>query len=176
MYDFKYTKIPNKIFEIGFGPIEIVIFCAIASHGGQSKNQIFPSHERLARMTGCSISSVKRALKKLKKHRLLNWTRDDFGKSSNYILHEIGLWISDQGSSNRPTHSGHTELPPRSNRPIPQVTQTYPPRSHRATNQTNINQTKFNQTNEPRFEDEISHNGEKIKTIVKQITSKMSRI
>ena len=182
MADFNFTKVQNKIFELGLGPIEIAIFCAIKSHGGQSRNSIFPSHQRLARMVGCSVNSVKRALKKLREHRILSWEAGAPGRSATYFLNEIGLWIGqnmgpyrpDMGP-HRPDVSGPTELPPRPYRPTPLGPTELPIGPHRATNQICINQIKINQIKEPGILDEEFEGGEEDRQRVRELIQGITR-
>jgi hypothetical protein len=156
VYDSKFTKLPNKIFELGLGPVDIAVFCAIASHGGQNGNSIFPSQLRLSRMAGCSVPSVKRSLKRLREHRILNWDAGSGGRSSTYFLNEIGLWVG-RGVGSIRTGGGSIRtgegvlLEPLSSsyRAGRGVLLELQGGSIRATNHTHRTQTHINQTHEP---------------------------
>lgn len=93
------------------GPFGIAVYCALARLAG-SEGACWPSHATLASMTGCSVSSVQRALSALERRGVISHERRETSRggetSCMYTLHTLGP----------------TDRPPRSERPTPSVPQT----------------------------------------------------
>lgn len=111
-----WTSVPNcLLYHGGLGPHEKLVAWTLESYRRAIGDIVFPSHKRIARRTGLSIPSVKRALAKLADEglechpRFRDGEDEDGGRTSSGYTRDA-LWTRlATPSSHRPT--------PRSDRP-----------------------------------------------------------
>ena len=103
----------NAIWELeGLSGIQKAVALAIAHHKNQNTGQCNPSIERLAKVSGFSDSTIKRALVVLKARGIIRiksgGLRGDYRIPSTYVFFPIGL--SDLQEESIPV--GHSDLSP----------------------------------------------------------------
>jgi len=87
--------VPTELVRSGMGPTVTVVWMVLRSHAGNRTMVAWPNVGTLARETGCSERTVKRAIQTL---RMNGWisVKKRYGRSNSYLLHETPLTQSGQ--------------------------------------------------------------------------------
>ncbi len=74
-----FTPLPEALMdhraELGIGPNELLVIIALERHRRLMGDLVFPSQERIAGLTGLSVSSTARAIKRLRSKKLVSCSR-----------------------------------------------------------------------------------------------------
>lgn len=87
-----FVQVPTKIFKLGLNPYELAAFFALVSHGGKGGSGIFPSHGRIAELSGQSERQVRNSLGSLAACYVIQWDRGGSGFANTYIVLGVGCW------------------------------------------------------------------------------------
>lgn len=83
-----YTLIPNYVLRTekvsGYAKL---VYAILLSYAWGNKNSSFPGQETLAKDSGISLSSVKRALNELQNQNFITVIRRGLNRTNVYILH-----------------------------------------------------------------------------------------
>lgn len=77
----RFAVIPIEAFGV-MSPADFKVYAALALHASKD-GACRPSYGTLATLTGCSVATVKRALKRLRERGFVEWERGAYARSTN---------------------------------------------------------------------------------------------
>lgn len=129
-----FTKTPDALWEMEISAHAKLVFIALLKHGGKESSGIFPSWERLQKLTSLGRTSVYHAIKELEAKRMIRWIRGFAGRANTYDIMGQGVWISPGGGVDNSETTVRNTNADRSPCELSTVRNTNP-------NQTHLNQT-----------------------------------